>query len=93
MNDGCPEAAAPEKNRGCRTADQTQPKKKTYPRTISWNNLSYKLAIYQKLANFHNDDVWFFAGSLLKGFVDRQGHPSFDGSPRKCMKLIQIWAA
>ena len=37
------------------------------------DNLNFKLAIYQKLANFQIDDVGFFAGSL-------EGFRSFGGS-------------
>ena len=38
------------------------------------------------------DDVWFLQGPS-KGFVHLEGHPSFDGSPKKRMKLSQIWVA
>ena len=28
-----------------------------------------------------------------KGLVHPEGHPSFEGSPKKCMTLSQIWVA
>ena len=59
-----------------------------------WNNLSFILAIYQKLADFNIDDVWFFAGSL-EGFCSSGGSPLFwrvtQEVYEKCMKLSQIW--
>ena len=43
--------------------------KKLYARTKFWNNLSFKLAISQKLANFHLEDVWFFGISIKKKWL------------------------
>ena len=31
-----------------------------------------------------------FLHAPSKGFVHLEGHPSFEGSPKKCMKLSQI---
>ena len=57
MNGGGPGAAAPGKPGGGGGGAEPPPPKKSYPRTMFWNNLSFKLAIYQKLADFNIDGV------------------------------------
>ena len=64
----------PEKKRG--GGSGPAPTKKSISLNNFWNNLSFKLAIYQKLANFHMDDVWFCA-QFLEGFRSYGESPFF----------------